>query len=61
MRRHVHRLLARLAGAAAASGLALAGLVVAAAPASAAACSGTSGVTVIVDTGSSISTKCASG
>ena len=32
-----------------------------AAPASAAACSGTSGVTVVVDTGSSISTKCASG
>ena len=55
------RLLRRLAGAAAASGLALAGLVVAAAPASAAACSGTSGVTVVVDTGSSISTKCASG
>ena len=52
---------ARLAGAAAASGLALAGLVVAAAPASAAACSGTSGVTVVVDTGSSISTRCASG
>ncbi len=61
MRRPVHRLLARLAGAAAASGLALAGLVVAAAPASAAACSGTSGVTVVVDTGSSISTRCASG
>ena len=55
------RLLRRLAGAAAASGLALAGLVVAAAPASAAACSGTSGVTVVVDTGGSISTKCASG
>ena len=33
----------------------------AAAPASAAACSGTSGVTVVVDTGSSISTTCASG
>ena len=33
----------------------------AAAPASAAACSGTTGVTVVVDTGSSISTKCASG
>lgn len=61
MRRPVHRLLGRLAGVAAASGLALAGLVVAASPASAAACSGTSGVTVIVDTGSSISTKCASG
>ena len=55
------RLLRRLAGAAAASGLALAGLVLAAAPASAAACSGTSGVTVVVDTGSSVSTKCASG
>src|SRR5688572_19177589 len=55
------RLLRRLAGAAAASGLALAGLVVAAAPASAAACSGTSGVTVVVDTGSSTSIRCASG
>ena len=32
-----------------------------AAPASAAACSGTSGVTVVVDTGGSISTRCASG
>ena len=61
MRRPAPRPLARLAGAVAASGLALAGLVVAAAPASAAACSGTSGVTVVVDTGSSISTKCASG
>ena len=55
------RLVARLAGAAAASGLALAGLVVAAAPASAAACSGSTGVTVVVDTGGSISTRCASG
>ncbi len=55
------RLLARAAGAAAASGLALAGLVAAAAPASAAACSGTSGVTVVVDRGGSISTRCASG
>ena len=44
-------LVRRLAGAAAASGLALAGLVLAATPASAAACSGTSGVTVVVDTG----------
>ena len=61
MRRPALRFVARLAGAAAASGLALAGLVVAAAPASAAACSGTTGVTVVVDTGSSISTKCASG
>ena len=61
MRGSAPRLLRRLAGAAAASGLALAGLVVAAAPASAAACSGTSGVTVVVDTGSSISTRCASG
>jgi hypothetical protein len=51
----------RLAGAAAACGLALAGLVVAAAPASAAACSGTSGVTVVVDRGGSVSTRCASG
>lgn len=51
----------RLAGAAAASGLALAGLVAAAWPASAAACSGSTGVTVVVDTGGSISTKCASG
>ncbi len=55
------RLAARLAGAAAASGLALAGLVVVASPASAAACSGTSGVTVVVDKGGSISTRCASG
>jgi hypothetical protein len=51
----------RLAGLAAASGLALTGLVVAAPPASAAACSGTSGVTVVVDTGGSVSTRCASG
>ena len=61
MRRPAPRLLRRLAGAVAATGLALAGLVVAAAPASAAACSGTSGVTVVVDTGGSVSTKCASG
>ncbi|HYN67363.1 MAG TPA: hypothetical protein VES93_10780 [Ornithinibacter sp.] len=61
MRRPPRRLLGRLAGAAAASGLALAGLVVAAAPASAAACSGTKGVTVVVDTGGSVSTRCASG
>ncbi|GAA4407891.1 hypothetical protein GCM10023168_24470 [Fodinibacter luteus] len=60
-RRGAGRRLHRLAGAAAASGLALAGLVVAAAPASAAACSGTSGVTVVVDTGGSKSTRCASG
>ncbi|MFL6175132.1 MAG: hypothetical protein ACJ715_00665 [Ornithinibacter sp.] len=51
----------RLAGVAAASGLALTGLVVAASPASAAACSGTSGVTVVVDRGGSVSTRCASG
>ena len=43
------RLLGRLAGAAAASGLVATGLVVAATPASAAACSSTSGVTVVVD------------
>ena len=55
------RLVRRLAGTVAATGLALAGLVAAAAPASAAACSGTSGVTVVVDTGGSISTRCASG
>ena len=55
------RVLGRLAGAVAATGLAAAGLVVAAAPASAAACSGTSGVTVVVDTGGSTSTRCASG
>ncbi len=61
MGRTASRLVARLAGAVAASGLALAGLVVAASPASAAACSGTSGVTVVVDRGGSISTKCASG
>jgi len=54
-------ILRRLAGVAAATGLALTGLTVAAAPASAAACSGTSGVTVVVDTGGSISTRCASG
>ena len=61
MGRVASRLVARLAGAAAGSGLALAGLVVVASPASAAACSGTSGVTVVVDKGGSISTKCASG
>ena len=61
MRLRAPRSLRRLAGAVAATGLALAGLVVAAAPASAAACSGTSGVTVVVDTGASVSTKCASG
>ena len=61
MRRPALRFVARLAGAAAASGLALAGLVVVAAPASAAACSGSTGVTVVVDTGSSISTRCAGG
>jgi len=61
MRPSAPRSLRRLAVAVAATGLALAGLVVVAAPASAAACSGTSGVTVVVDTGSSVSTKCASG
>jgi hypothetical protein len=61
MRRPNHRFVVRLAGAAAASGLAMAGLVAAAWPASAAACSGSTGVTVVVDTGGSISTKCASG
>jgi hypothetical protein len=61
MRRPARRFIARLAGAAAATGLAIAGLVVVAAPANAAACSGTTGVTVIVDTGSSISTRCAGG
>ncbi|HET7820941.1 MAG TPA: hypothetical protein VFL10_05395 [Ornithinibacter sp.] len=61
MRRTAQHLLRRLAGAAAASGLALAGLVAAAWPASAAACSGSTGVTVVVDTGGSTSTKCASG
>jgi hypothetical protein len=55
------RVLGRLAGAVAASGLALAGLVAGAAPASAAACSGTTGVTVVVDTGGSTSIRCASG
>ena len=54
-------LLRHLAGAAAASGLALAGLVMTSAPASAAACSGTSGVTVVVDTGGSVSIRCAPG
>ena len=54
-------LLHHLVGAAAASGLALAGLVMTAAPASAAACAGTAGVTVVVDTGGSVSTRCASG
>ena len=57
----LRRLLGRLAGTAVAAGLVLTGLVATAGPASAAACSGTSGVTVVVDTGSSISTKCASG
>ena len=61
MRRPALRSLRRLAGAVAATGLALAGLVVAAAPASAAASAGTSRVTVVVDTGGSVSTKCASG
>jgi len=61
MRQRVHGMTARLAGAAAAPALALAGLVVVADPASAAACSGTSGVTVVVDTKGSISTRCASG
>lgn len=61
MRRTAQHLLRRLAGAAAATGLAVAGLVAVAAPASAAACSGTTGVTVVVDTGDSISTRCASG
>jgi hypothetical protein len=61
MGRLAHPFVVRLAGAAAASGLALAGLVAAAWPASAAACSGSTGVTVVVDTGGSTSTKCASG
>jgi hypothetical protein len=61
MRRPAHPFIVRLAGAAAAAGLALAGLVAAAWPASAAACSGSTGVTVVVDTGGSTSTKCASG
>ncbi len=61
MRRAAPSFRRRLAGAAAASALAVAGGVLLAAPASAAACSGTSGVTVIVDTGSSISTRCTSG
>ncbi|WP_377643553.1 hypothetical protein [Oryzobacter terrae] len=54
-------LLGRLAGTAVAAGLVLTGFVATAGPASAAACSGTSGVTVVVDTGSSTSTRCASG
>jgi hypothetical protein len=61
MRHPAHPFVVRLAGAAAASGLALAGLVAAAWPASAAACSGSTGVTVVVDTGGSTSTRCASG
>ncbi|WP_392545094.1 hypothetical protein [Oryzobacter telluris] len=62
MRRASHRrLLGRLAGTAAAAGLVLTGFVATAGPASAAACSGTSGVTVVVDTGSSTSIRCASG
>ena len=55
------RLLGRVAGATVTAGLALAGLVVTAAPASAAACTGTSGVTVVVDRSGSTSTRCASG
>ncbi|MDF3045393.1 MAG: hypothetical protein K0R30_1621 [Ornithinibacter sp.] len=61
MRGSEPRLLRHLTGAAAASGLALAGLVMTSAPASAAACSGTSGVTVVVDTGGSVNTRCAAG
>ncbi len=62
MRHTTHRrLTSRLAGAAAAAGLVLTGLVATAGPASAAECSGTSGVTVVVDTGSSTSIRCASG
>ena len=53
----MRHLLARLAGAAAAGGLAAAAVVGAAAPASAAVCSGTSGVTVIVDTGSDVANE----
>jgi hypothetical protein len=53
------RLRSRLVGAAAAAGLACTGLVTGAGPAAAAACSGTTGVTVVIDTGSSISTRCA--
>lgn len=57
----LRRLLGRLAGTAVASGLVLTGLVATAGPASAAACSGSTGVTVVVDTGSSTSTRCAPG
>ena len=53
------RLRSRLVGAAAAAGLACTGLVTGVGPAAAAACSGTTGVTVVIDTGSSISTRCA--
>ncbi len=57
----MRRLVARLSATAAAAGLATAGLVAGAAPAQAAACSGTSGVTVVVDFGSSTSVRCAPG
>ncbi|WP_404381806.1 hypothetical protein LL946_14420 [Knoellia locipacati] len=51
----------RLLSVGAATGLALAGLAGAAAPAHAAACSGTSGVTVVVQSSAGTSTRCASG
>jgi hypothetical protein len=57
----MRRLVARLSATAAAAGLATAGLVAGAVPAQAAACTGTSGVTVVVDFGSSTSVRCAPG
>ncbi|WP_299447137.1 hypothetical protein [uncultured Phycicoccus sp.] len=57
----MRRLVQRITGAAAAAGLAGAGLVAAAVPAQAAACSGTSGVTVVVDFGGSTQVRCAPG
>ncbi len=57
----MRRLLPRVTGLAAAAGLAVAGLAVTAGPAAASACAGSTGVTVVVDTGTSVSTRCASG
>ncbi|GGL27208.1 hypothetical protein H9L10_03820 [Phycicoccus endophyticus] len=53
--------LRRAAGAVATGVLAGAGLLVTAAPATAAACAGSSGVSVVVDTGSAVTTRCAPG
>ncbi len=54
----MRRLRSRLVGAAAAAGLACAGLAAGASPAAAAACSGSTGITVVIDNGSSTSIRC---